>query len=370
MNSYSVWGKFSMGENSAYYNELQNRRRDNINGVKALLPQYAHGFVDECLLRYQINTAYSYAHDIYFFFCFIKECNPLCKNLEVKEIPLSVLEQLRAPDINEFQTYVAAGHKVTKVGIKQARDKAIARKMAAVRNFFKYLIKFEYLQNDPTLKAASKSKEKQRRSINRLDSDQVKQLMDTVSSVRSGSHHSQVMSELTAKRDLAIITLLLNTGMRVSECAGLDLDDVDFQKNTIKIVRKGGFEDELYISEIVRNTLRDYINNERDSLLEDEEQDALFISLKHRRLSVRSIQHMVGKYGKNTGLEKSLTPHKLRRTYGTALYNKTSDIYMVADVLGHKDVNTTVKHYAAVEEEHKRRAAGIDIYGMNDDLDE
>ncbi|SDB28396.1 MULTISPECIES: tyrosine-type recombinase/integrase [unclassified Butyrivibrio] len=357
-----------MGENSAYYNELQSRRRDNINSVKALLPQYAHGFVDECLLKYQINTAYSYAHDIYFFFGYIKENNPLCRNLEIKDIPLMVLEHMKAPDINEFQTYVAQGHKVTKSGIKQARERAIARKMASVRNFFKYLIKFDYLENDPTLKAVTRSREKQRRSINRLDSDQVKMLMDTVTNVKSGSHHSQVMSELTSKRDLAIITLLLNTGIRVSECAGLDLKDVDFKTNTIKIVRKGGFEDELYISEIVRNTLRDYINNERESLMaEDEEEEALFISLKHNRLSVRSIQHMVGKYGQNTGLEKKLTPHKLRRTYGTALYNKTSDIYMVADVLGHKDVNTTVKHYAAVEEEHKRRAAGIDIYDMNDD---
>ena len=76
---------------------------------------------------------------------------------------------------------------------------------------------------------------------------------------------------------------------------------------------------------------------------------------------------MIEKYGKNTGLSQKLTPHKLRRTYGTALYNKTSDIYMAADVLGHKDVNTTVKHYAAIEEEHKRQASQVDVYAPDPD---
>ena len=121
------------------------------------------------------------------------------------------------------------------------------------------------------------------------------------------------------------------------------------------------------VNEIIRNTLKDYIKNERPTLLENAEDPALFISLKHRRMSIRSIQHMIEKYGKNTGLSQKLTPHKLRRTYGTALYNKTSDIYMVADVLGHNDVNTTVKHYAAIEEEHKRQASQVDVYAPDPD---
>ena len=359
-----------MGENSEYYNSLRQKRRKDTESIKNILPQHTHGFVEECLLKYQESTAFNYAQDILFFYGFLKEKNPLCKNLEIKDIPFEVVENLGPQDINEFQNYVASGHKPDKKGnVKPAKERAIARKMAAVRNYYKYLIKYDYLKIDPTVKAAVKKKEKVKKDIRRLYPDQVQLLMDSVAAVNSASYHSKVMSEPTAKRDLAIVTLLLNTGIRVSECAGLDLSDINFDENTITIVRKGGDEDHLYINEIIRNTLRDYINHERPTLLNDSEEPALFISLQHKRLSIRSIQYMISKYGKNAGLTQKLTPHKLRRTYGTALYNRTSDIYMVADVLGHKDENTTVKHYVAIEEEHKRQASQIDVYGTDDNQD-
>ncbi len=357
-----------MGENSAYYNSLKQKALQNTEKIKVLLPQHAHGFIEECLLKYQPNTAFNYAQDILFFYRFLQERNPLCQNKEIKDIPFDVIENLGPQDINEFQNYVASGHKPDKNGdVKAANARAIARKMAVVRNFYKYLIKYEYIKTDPTLKAVSKKNDRESKKIRRLDQDQVKTLINSVSDVNSATFRSKVMSEITAKRDLAIITLILNTGIRVSECAGLDLSDVNFTKNTINIVRKGGFADELYINNAICSTLKDYIDHERQRLLDGKKENALFISLKHNRLSVRSIQHMIEKYGKNSGFDQKLTPHKLRRTYGTALYNKTSDIYMVADVLGHKDVNTTVKHYAAIEEEHKKKASQVDIYDMDSD---
>ncbi len=356
-----------MGENSIYYNSITQRRRKAAREMKKELPQHTHGFIDECLLRFQPNTAYSYAHDIWFFYQYIRECNPICYNMEIKDIPLEVIQKLGPQDINEFQNYISSGHKPDKNGnVKVAKERSVARRMASVRNYFKYLIKYDYLSTDPTLKAVPKKKDKEDKTIRRLNREQVQDLIKAVSNVDSASYHSKVMSERTARRDLAIMTLFLNTGIRVSECAGLDLTDVNFMENTIEIVRKGGGKDYLYLNEDIRNTLKDYLEYERDVLLNGREDPALFISLKQRRLSVRSIQHMVEKYGKNTGLSEKLTPHKLRRTYGTTLYNNTGDIYMVADVLGHKDVNTTVKHYAAMDEEHKRKAAQISLYNNED----
>ena len=354
-----------MGEESAYYSALKQKRRKETDGLKKLLPQHAHGFVEACLLKYEESTACNYTRDLFVFYRFLSEKNPLCRNIEIKDIPIDIVQNLSPEDINEFQNYIAEGHKPDKKGnIKPAKDRAIARKMAAVRNYFKYLKTHEYLSNDPTEKAVKKKREQEKKKIRRLNSEQVEMLVNTVENVASASHQQKIMSEVTAKRDLAIITLLLNTGIRVSECAGLDLSDVNFDENSITIVRKGGYEDQLFINEDIRNTLRDYIKNERPTLLPEDDKDepALFISLKRNRLSIRSIQYMVEKYGKNTGLSEKLTPHKLRRTYGTALYNKTGDIYMVADVLGHNDLNTTVKHYAAIEEEHKRQASQVDIY--------
>ena len=85
--------------------------------------------------------------------------------------------------------------------------------------------------------------------------------------------------------------------------------------------------------------------------------NALFLSLQNRRISVRSVENMVKKYSSLVTSLKHITPHKLRSTYGTALYRETGDIYLVADVLGHKDVNTTKKHYAAIDDERRRKAA-------------
>lgn len=356
-----------MGNDSAYYREKSRKTREKVDCVKDQLPHYTHEFIESCLLAYQINTVYVYIHDLLMFFTFLQERNPLCQNKDIKDISFDVICSLNASDINEFQNYLSYGGKLSRKG---ENPRAIARKMASVRNYFKFLEQMDYIDHNPTSKAAKKQGVVEDEEIYRLDPDEAKQLIDAVSNVFVKNHHSKVLSEMTAKRDLAIIMLLLGTGIRVSECAGIDLADVNFSTNTISIVRKGGKSTDIYMSEIVRNALRDYINNERSTLLpEGVKEDALFISLKHSRLSVRSIQYMVEKYGKNLNLKKALSPHKLRKTYGTALYNKTGDIYMVADALGHKDVNTTVKHYAAIEEEHKKQAAQVDIYGLNQDLE-
>ena len=84
---------------------------------------------------------------------------------------------------------------------------------------------------------------------------------------------------------------------------------------------------------------------------------ALFLSLQKKRITARAVENLVQKYAEVTTPLKKITPHKLRSTYGTMLYHETQDIYLVADVLGHKDVNTTRKHYAAQSEEHARMAA-------------
>ena len=86
-------------------------------------------------------------------------------------------------------------------------------------------------------------------------------------------------------------------------------------------------------------------------------ENALFLSMQNKRITVSAVENLVKKYASVVTTLKKITPHKLRSTYGTALYRETGDIYLVADVLGHKDVNTTRKHYAALEEDRRRKAA-------------
>lgn len=348
-----------MGKGSDYYRQLSTLQKRKILTIKKRLPKYVGSFIHECDLQYQPNTVIAYANDLLVFFTFLKEENPLYSDMAVKDIPLEALKQITFEDVNDYQSYLSYSfgegeqeHNIDKPGI--------VRKMASLRRFFNYMTSHGYLDNDPTLKAA-KMKRKEN-DIIRMDSYEVGCLKKAVQTTDLPTKRARSISSKTNLRDIAIITLLLRTGIRVSECVGLDLDDVDFNNNTINIVRKGGKTALIYFEEEVRNTLKDYILHERNSLIQDDSERALFVSMSHTRLSARSIERMVKKYASNSVQGKKITPHKLRSTFGTALYRSSKDIYLVAAVLGHKDVNTTVKHYAAIDEDQKRKAASYDIY--------
>ena len=163
--------------------------------------------------------------------------------------------------------------------------------------------------------------------------------------------------EKTKERDLALITLLLGTGIRVSECVGLDVEDLDFKNNGIKVTRKGGGEMIVYFGSEVEAALRRYLKIRDNITPVSGHEHALFYSTQKKRLGVQAVENLVKKYASQITTTKKITPHKLRSTYGTALYQETGDIYLVADVLGHRDVNTTKKHYAAIDDNRRRKAA-------------
>ena len=184
-------------------------------------------------------------------------------------------------------------------------------------------------------------------------------LLDEVENPKNLTKAQKRFHEKTKTRDLAIMTLLLGTGIRVSECVGLDIDDVDFNNNGIRIRRKGGNEVVVYFGDEVREALLDYLEERKRLIPIEGHTNALFLSMQMKRLGVRSVENLVKKYSQGVTKLKKITPHKLRSTYGTSLYRETGDIYLVADVLGHKDVNTTRKHYAAIEDSRRRSAANV-----------
>ena len=136
-----------------------------------------------------------------------------------------------------------------------------------------------------------------------------------------------------------------------------NIDDIDLKNNGIKVHRKGGADVIVYFGTEVRDALCDYLEERNGITAVAGHEEALFLSLQNKRISVRAVENLVKKYSKLVTNLKNITPHKLRSTYGTSLYRETGDIYLVADVLGHKDVNTTRKHYAAIEDDRRRKAA-------------
>ena len=352
-----------MGKDSEYNKQKDLNYRYKLKGLKQELPCYTYEFLDEKAQR-NPNTAVSYAYDLRTFLIYLQEFCPAAKDYDTKDIPLEILNNLSFQDINEYQKYLSAKD-IDIVGKNNLQNdiSGIARRMSALRTFYKYLCEHDYITNDATAGAIRQRRNSDDHVITRLTADEVDLLLNRVKNGNLGDKHQQKMRQNTRYRDYAVLTLLLRTGIRVSECVSLDINDFNFDEKSMRVVRKGKKEQMLYFDEQTREALLDYIDFERPSYTDSDDEPALFLSSRKKRLSVRSIQDMVSKYSEATLINKKVSPHKMRSTYGTALYNKTGDIRLVADVLGHKDINTTAKHYANIEEEHRRIAATINPYG-------
>lgn len=301
------------------------------------------------------RTRLAYAYDIRLFFEFLHETNNYCKKMEITDYPMSLLDQITRMDIVEYMEYLTYYVKDGKEITNDERGKS--RKLAALRSFYHFYFENELIEKNPA--ALVPLPKKHEKEIIRLEPNEVAILLEQVEEGTKLTKKELEYHNKTKIRDVALLTLLLGTGIRVSECVGLDLTDINFEVGGIKIRRKGGFEAVIYFGDEVETALLDYLEERERIIPADGHENALFLSLQNRRIAVRSVENLVKKYASRVTTLKKITPHKLRSTYGTNLYKESGDIYLVADVLGHKDVNTTRKHYAALEDERRRRAASM-----------
>ena len=342
--------------NNQNYHDQQNINNiQKMREVLKTLPPFCKQFFRGITEYTSARTRLAYAYDIRTFFEYLHDKNAYCAKLEITDFPLSILEQITREDIEEYMEYLSYYEKDDKIYTNDERGKK--RKLAALRSFYAYFFESEMIEKNPAaLVPLPKLHEKE---IVRLDADEVAILLDQVEDGTNLTKAQRRFHQVTKTRDVALLTLLLGTGIRVSECVGLDLEDVDFKNNGIKVVRKGGNEMVVYFGEEVEHALKMYLYTTRKAITPlSGHENALFLSTQRRRIGVQAVENMVKKYAREVTPNKKITPHKLRSTYGTALYKETGDIYLVADVLGHKDVNTTKKHYAAIDENRRRQAAG------------
>lgn len=336
-----------------YHDEQNKQNIIKMRTVLDTLPGFCRSFFRGIEEYTSSRTRLAYAYDIRLFFEFLHEKNSICSKMEIKDFPLSLLDQLSRMDIEEYLEYLSLYQKDGKDIINEERGKS--RKLASLRSFYNYYFQNEMIEKNPAARVPMPKKHE--KEIIRLEPNEVAILLDQVEEGTKLTKKELEYHKKTKLRDIALLTLLLGTGIRVSECVGLDLIDINFDVNGIKIRRKGGYEAIIYFGEEVETALVDYLEQRSHTVPEEGHENALFLSLQNRRMSVRSVENLVKKYASRVTSLKKITPHKLRSTYGTTLYKETGDIYLVADVLGHKDVNTTRKHYAAMEDERRRRAA-------------
>ena len=343
------------------YHEMNDR--DNILRLREVLdtlPPFAKEYFRAAEATTSTRTRIAYAYDVRVFFQFLKEQNPLYRSYDLRQFTLDDMDRVTAQDIVEYMQYLKLYHTdgegAKGRGPLTNGERGLKRKMSALRSFYTFFYRHEMIETNPTqLVDMPKIHEK---AIVRLDEGEVAALLDYIAHCgETLTGQAAAYYRKTRERDLALITLLLGTGIRVSECVGLDIEDVDFRENRIKVFRKGGNEAYVYFGPEVEAALRQYLPVRANVVPVPGHEHALFYSTQRKRMNVRSVENLVEKYASQVTSTKRITPHKLRSTYGTALYRATGDIYLVADVLGHKNVDTTRRHYAAMDDDRKRRAA-------------
>lgn len=335
------------------------RDKENNLKIRKLLAEELPKLCNEYFLGVQTRTTpltrLGYAQDLCVFFDFLfKEVDDFA-HCDKDHFTYDDLNRVSATHIEVFMDYLS-------FYIYGGREfsnslKTKSRKLSTLKSFFKYYYNKDRISANPAAKVATpKVKDK---PILRLDNNEVGELLDLVDRDTDSAESTKRMisfREHTRKRDLAILTLFLGTGIRISELVGLNISAIDFKAKAFKVTRKGGAQTILYLTDEILATLKDYLDEREQQKLIDG-YPALFLSLQKKRITVRAVENLVKKYASIITPLKNITPHKLRSTFGTSLYNETNDIYVVAEILGHRDINTTKRHYAAISEQIKKQAA-------------
>lgn len=345
-----------MDKNSFY----EQRNLDCETRIDKLLldvPDLCQEFIMGIESRTTALTRLNYCYDLRLFFNFLRERINIFAGISRDDFGFPQLERVNTTHIEAFISYLSFYSPDKSDRVVSNKERAKARKLSTLKCFFKYFYNKDKLSKDVASKV--QTPKIHTKEIVRLDGGEVEILLDSVEDMNGLSKQQENFYYNTRIRDMAILTLFLGTGIRISELVGINIDDFDFNKNEFIVTRKGGNRTVLYFSDEVKEILEQYYRERVNLPTLSPDEPAFFLSLQKKRIGVRAVENMVKKYTKQVFPLKNISPHKLRSTFGTKLYQETEDIYVVAEVLGHRDVNTTRRHYAAQSEQIKRKASEV-----------
>lgn len=336
---------FQQKQQDKYYSQLLK--------YKNLLPPLAQDYLVS-LVRTSIKTQDDYSYTLYQFFKYLVEQNPALKEGKKKpaDITFDEICLIRAQDINEYISFLINQHHNSTASVRKS--------LTVLNSFFAFLNDDLELIDHTPIRNDMMPRLKEKLTIDHLDRSDMDKLLDIVSSGSNLEGQRKKYHQQLAARDTAIITVFLKTGVRLSECVGLNLSDLNFEKRQFYVSRKGYSKDNkqtIYMSDLVYKALEEYVEVRKKIIPVEGDEDALFLSTQRKRLSERSVQHMIKKYAKDLSCHNGkVSPHTLRRSYGTDLYKETNDIYLVSAGLNHKSIDVTARYYASMDEERRKKA--------------
>ncbi|MCL2169756.1 MAG: tyrosine-type recombinase/integrase [Defluviitaleaceae bacterium] len=341
---------------SNYHQEQERKHLTRLEEIRKELPPFMREFFRSKSDSLSSRTRLSYAYDLRLFFNFLLTDFPEFPAQNMFDLTIEDLAKINSEHIEEFMEYLSyyvSKRDETELNV-QNQINSKGRKLATLRTVFSYFYKKGKITGNPAeLVDTPPVKEKAKVY---LEADEIANLLDAVDEGKSLSAHQRRFHAYTRSRDVAMLTLFAGTGIRVSECVGLNIQDVDLDRGSFRVIRKGGDEAILFFNEETEIALREYMEQRLNIKALEGHENALFLSIQNRRITTRAVQNLVKKYSELTNSLKKITPHKLRSSFGTNMYRETGDIYLVADLLGHSDVNTTRKNYADTKQEAGRRA--------------
>lgn len=332
-----------------YYKEIDNIMKEKkLNSVKyneicEQLPECIHNFLYTGLAEKSALTRINYALDIQNFLSFAISFFPYFPEKKTKELEINDLRQITTNNINEYLAYMKE---------KDIADNTRARRKSAISMMFKYLTDTEKkLQINP-VSGAVKVKLPQKDYVIYLNEDEQNILINGIRTGFGLSDKALQYHKDYAKRDLAIVFLFLDMGLRISELHGIDLQDVDFDDCSVIINRKGNKYSKLWFSDQSLTYITDYIEERKchgDICSGDE---PLFITKDGSRLSIRAIQAMLEKYIKACLPNRTnISVHKLRSSFAMTYYRTNPNLLMLQKRLGHANINTSQIYAKATEQE-------------------
>lgn len=345
-------------EKYSYKYEKKIRDRELLQNLLCNMPKFVNDFLNDKMAaeKFQVSTALGYARNIYAFLEYLTQKDGLFENMPIKKISLKMMDTVTYRQINDFLVHI---EKYYVTGENKARTNGTAskaRKLSAIRSLYNYLLTHHLVENNPCFGVDTPTvKEK---PIIYLEREEKKMFMRSVAEGAGLTEEQEKHNgEHQRMRDYTITTLLLCTGMRASEVVGIDIEDINDITESIMIIRKGNKVQNIYLDTEMLEILHNYIEYYRPLFRPEADEHALFLNRNGRRLGVRGLENLVKKYADAAlGRGNKISPHKLRATYGTDLYNRTDDIYLTADALGHSNIQTTARHYASMGDKHRKNA--------------